>query len=66
MVSYNICLCIVFVNMFYTCVSAECFSNGRKKPSKYPFMRDVTWVKWPRKDNSRSQRWLKHFLYDCT
>lgn len=43
--------------MVYACVATECVSDTRKKPSKWPFMKDVTWVKFP-KEQHRINRWI--------
>ena len=46
------------IQMSYYCDAAECTSQSckAKKLNIYPFMADVTWVKWL-KDLSAQRRW---------
>ena len=55
---------LAFVNtstMVFTCEAKECFSHSDKlkKPDKYPWMKEVKWVKWPRNDKAAVARWKK-------
>ena len=47
--------------MVFTCEAKECFSHSDKlkKPDKYPWMKEVKWVKWPRNDKAAVARWKK-------
>ena len=44
--------------MGFTCAAAGCSSNSMKSLRKYPWMRDVSWVKWP-KLLAVSHRWKR-------
>ncbi|XP_022094714.1 uncharacterized protein LOC110981443 [Acanthaster planci] len=47
------------ITMVYFCEASECqaHSSKLKKISKYPWMIDIRWVKWPRKDAAAVLRW---------
>ena len=61
----------IFINtspidkMGFTCAAAGCTSNSRKPLHKYPWMQDVTWVKWPKRVavSNRRRRRRKKKLY---
>ena len=42
----------------FRCAASHCFADQRKSVNKYPFMRDISWVKWP-KDSLSVNRWKR-------
>ena len=47
--------------MVFICEAAQCYSHTSKLKNveKYPWMKDIKWVKWPRKDTVAVARWKR-------